>query len=101
MSDTFKTYEVRVVLQQGSDFNVMIEAEDEADALAAANDNVWNDKYTQEIRASLTIDDENYYAEEVIETHFCPICENVHEHGTQAAMNVQAFVDSDKVIHTP
>ena len=94
-------FNVKITLTQESIFDVEIEAADCEDAELVAKTAVWEDDYTDDIRNTLEITDEAYDAEEVIETHFCPICENIHDHGTQAAINVQAFVDSDKVIHTP
>jgi len=64
-------YNVRIELEQSSMFDEMVEADscEEAESIAMAS--VWDDEYTSEIRANLTIDDENYDALE-----WCVECNN-------------------------
>ena len=64
-----ETFNVRVRLLQESIFNVEIEAADSEDAEEAVQVAVWEDEYTDEIRQSLEILDEQYDAEEI-----CPEC---------------------------
>jgi hypothetical protein len=64
-------YNVRIELEQSSMFNDMIEADSCEEAEKIASDSVWEDLYTSEIRATLEIDDENYYADE-----WCMECDN-------------------------
>ena len=64
-------YNVRIWLSQSSTFNEMIEADSCEDAEKIASDSVWDDEYTSQIRATLEIDDENYYADE-----WCMECDN-------------------------
>ena len=63
-------YDVQVRIIQESLFSVEIEADSETDAEDTAQSRIWNDSYTQELRASLEIVDEEYEAEE----QGCPEC---------------------------
>ena len=56
-------YDVQVRIIQESLFSVEIEADSETDAEDTAQSRIWNDSYTQELRASLEIVDEEYEAE--------------------------------------
>jgi|TARA_R100001530_G_C4266495_1_gene141925 hypothetical protein len=64
-------YNVRIGLSQSSTFEDMIEADSCEEAEKIASDSVWDDVYTSEIRAHLTIDDEDYDALE-----WCVECNN-------------------------
>ena len=63
-------YDVEIRITQESLFSVEIEADSEVDAEDTAQGRIWNDSYTQELRASLEIVDESYEAEE----QSCPEC---------------------------
>ena len=62
-------YNVRVELKTESIFHIEIEANSCADAEELVQANVWEDDYTDEIRASSEIIDEAYESEEL-----CPVC---------------------------
>ena len=60
-------FNVKVTLTQESIFDVEIEAADCEDAEEAVQVAVWKDDYTDDIRNTLEITDENYDAEEICE----------------------------------
>ena len=65
-------YNVRIELEHSSMFEEMVEADSCEDAESIAMASVWDDEYTSQIRATLEIDDENYYADE-----WCMECDNL------------------------
>jgi hypothetical protein len=72
-------FNVKVELQQESVFDVELEADSVEEAEELVKTNLWNDRYTQEIRATLEITDEYYDAIEMCdecnaEIDYC-ICE--------------------------
>ena len=79
-----KKYIVQVTLTQESQFDVEIDANDYEQAEKLANDGVWEDEYTYEIKRSLEITDEHYECnvvecEDCLETYDvfedeCPEC---------------------------
>ena len=69
-------YDVQVRIIQESYFSVEIEADSETDAEDTAQSRLWNDSYTQELRASLEIIDEEYEAVE-------PSCYVCHEYQSE------------------
>ena len=58
-------FSVGIILTQESIFNKEIEAANCEEAELIAKTSVWEDDYTDEIRASLEITDEGYDAEEI------------------------------------
>ena len=57
-------FNVKVKLVQDSVFTVDVEADSWMDAEQIAKDSVWNDDYTDWIRSTLEITDEEYDADE-------------------------------------
>ena len=57
-------FNVKVKLTQESVFNVDVEADSHDEAEQVAKDSVWDDDYTDWIRSTLEITDEDYDADE-------------------------------------
>ena len=77
-------FNVKVVLEQYSTFDVELEADDAMEAEQIVQDGVWMDGFTKEIRHTLEIIDENYDAVEVcadclIELDYCECEEDEDE----------------------
>ena len=62
-----KWFTVNVKIDRESEFDITIEADSEEDAEEIVKQRFWKDEYTHEERASTTVTDENYSAEEEID----------------------------------
>ena len=60
-------FTVMVKIERESEFDITIEADSEVDAEDVVKGRLWNDEYSQEERATSTIVDEHYSAEEEID----------------------------------
>ena len=60
-------FTVMVKIERESEFDVTIEADSEVDAEDVVKGRLWSDEYSQEERATSTITDESYEAEEEID----------------------------------
>ena len=77
-------FNVKVVLEQYSSFDVELEADDSMEAEQIVQDGVWMDGFTDDIRSTLEIIDESYNAVEVckdclIELDYCECEEDEDE----------------------
>ena len=96
-------YNVQIEITSKSFHEDEIEAEDEEAAEAQAAENFWNDEYEDELRMNMENDDEDYQANEIIETETCPICKQTYEKVEEETEynKVKEFNDSDKTIYEP
>ena len=62
-----KWFTVHVKIDRESEFDVEIEADSEEEAENEAKKRLWKDEYSQEERATSTITDDSYEAEEEID----------------------------------
>jgi hypothetical protein len=60
-------FTVMVKIERESEFDITIEADSEVDAEDVVKGRLWSDEYSQEERATSTIVDEHYSAEEEID----------------------------------
>jgi len=62
-----KWFTVDVKIERESEFDVTIEADSEVDAEDVVKGRLWSDEYSQEERATSTITNDSYEAEEEID----------------------------------
>lgn len=99
------TYTVRIKVDKTYDFEDMIEAADEVVAEQIAKDRLWRGDYQREERACAEITDETYNAEEQEQIVQCGICcarySNLKDEDERGYTLVEAFEESEQVIHQP
>ena len=99
------TYTVRIKVDKTYDFEDMIEAADEVVAEQIAKDRLWRGDYQKEERACAEITDETYNAEEQEQIVQCGICcarySNLKDEDERGYTLVEAFEESEQVIHQP
>ena len=74
-----RKFDVTVNIKLSQTTSDVVEAKSEEHAKEIAEENYWNDVYENELRNSQEVDDEQYFAQEVIEVMKCPVCEQVYE----------------------
>ena len=74
-----RKFDVTINIKLSQTTSDVVEAKSEEHAKEIAEENYWNDVYENELRNSQEVDDEQYFAQEVIEVMKCPVCEQVYE----------------------